>query len=99
MYIITNCTDQGSYTPSKANTYEEAYAWMIECTAANFRSAYGYGLEDDGKNPDKMSDTEIIEWAKENMCDYAFEFGNHHSKILYADSSFNEMRIYNLDEI
>lgn len=92
MYIITNTTNIGEYTPSKADTYEEAKAWVIECTSRNIRTWKGNELPSEN-----MTDKEVIEWAKENVND--FEYVEDSSYIEYEDGSFNRMTIYNTDEI
>ena len=100
MFIITNCTQEGNYTPSKADTYEEAYAWMVECTAENIRAGYGHDIEDEtGISANDMSDSDIIDWAEENMDGYDFSMDKFNSTIVYTDGNFNEMKIFNLDEI
>ena len=46
MFIITNTTFGGEYTPSKANTLEEAKAWLLECTANNIRNYADQEIEE-----------------------------------------------------
>ena len=94
MYIITNTTATGEYTPSKANTLEEAKAWLLECTAYNIRAWQG----DELPSVD-MTDEEVIEWAKDNLVESEFKFTEDSSYIEYDDGSYNRMQIYNLDEI
>lgn len=91
MYIITNSTLCGDYTPSTADTLEEARAWMQECTAENIRSSL------EGDLCCGMTDAEIIAWAKDNL-EY-FEFDEMHSYIQYNDDSYNLMHIYNVDDL
>lgn len=93
MYIITNSTKMNEYTPSKTSTLTEARTWMCSCTADNIRSYMNHEYEE----LNAMTDTQVIEWAKENLND--FEFSEQHSLIVYADEeSYNLMNIYNLDE-
>lgn len=100
MFIITNCTDSGNYTPSKADTYKDAFAWMVECTADNIRSAYHYEIEEDtGKSVDELSVDDIIDWAKDNLDGYIFDIDDEKSYIEYSDGSFNEMKIFDLTKI
>ena len=89
MYIITNSYEGGEYTPSYANSYEEALAWMKECTAGNIRDA-----NDQCEN---MSDDEVVEWANANSP--AFEFDDVHSYIEYSWGSYQLMNIYNFGYI
>ena len=41
MYIITNTTSEGEYTPSKAATFEEAQDFMYETTIENYAPRQG----------------------------------------------------------
>lgn len=93
MFIITNTTNGGEYTPSKAKTLAEAKKWLCECTADNIRS----WKEDEEEALSDMSDKEVIKWAKENLSD--FSFTPYSSEIWYDDESYNIMHIYNLDDI
>ncbi len=97
MYIITNTCLNGEYTPSKAETLEEARAWLFECTADNIRvwKADRYPELND------MSDKEVLDWAEEKAEDglIDFSFSNDGSEIYYGDDSYNIMNIYNIDEI
>ena len=100
MFIITNCTDTGNYTPSKADTYEDAYAWMVECTAENIKKAYGYDIEEEtGKKPDELSVDDVIDWAEDNLDGYIFSIDDEKSYVEYSDGSFNEMKIFDLTKI
>lgn len=93
MYIVTNTTMGGEYTPSKAETLEEARQWLLECTANNIR----IWKEDKEESLSDMTNEEVIEWAKKNLSDFSFSPDN--SEIWYDDESYNIMNIYNLDEI
>ena len=97
MYIITNTCLNGEYTPSKANTLEEAQAWLVECTADNIRA----WKESKYKELADMTDEEVIEWAEDKAEDglIDFCFSKYGSEIYYGDDSYNIMNIYNLDEI
>lgn len=96
MYIITNTCLNGEYTPSKANTLEEARKWLYECTANNIRA---WGCEYPELN--NMSNKEVLEWADDKAEDgeLDFCFSEDGSEIYYGDDSYNIMNIYNLDEI
>lgn len=100
MFIITNCTDRGNYTPSKADTYEDAYIWMVECTAENIKMAYSHDIEEEtGKKPDELSVDDVIDWAEYNLDGYIFSIDNEKSYVEYSDGSFNEMKIFDLTKI
>ena len=92
MFIITNTTMGGEYTPSKANTFEEAKAWLFECTANNIPA----WQEGEHEELSDMSDVEILEWASENL---DVKFNDWGSEIWYDDDSYNIMNIYDLDKI
>lgn len=90
MYIVTNCTPQGNYTPVVTETLEEAKAWMVECTAGNIRAAYGNGRTD----LFTMTDEEVLAWAEENAdCNIYDE----QTEIYYGDDAFNIMEIFEVE--
>ena len=92
MFIVTNFTDTGEYTPSKLNTMEEATNWLYECTANNIRSWKGEKLP-----RTDMSNEEVLEWANDNLDGFEYdEYGTH---IEYGDGAFQEMNVYDLDNI
>lgn len=97
MFIITNTTMGGEYTPSKAETFEEARAWLLECTANNIRAWEGCEYPE----LNDMNNEEVLEWAEEKAEDglIDFCFSNDSSEIYYGDDSYNIMNIYNLDEL
>ena len=97
MYIITNTCLNGEYTPSKANTLEEARAWLFECTANNIRVWKG----NEYPELNDMSDEEVLEWAEGKAEDgeIDFSYSNDSSEIYYDDDSYNIMNIYDLDKI
>ena len=98
MFIITNTCSNGEYTPSKANTLEEAKEWLKRCTVDNLISWQSDKIEEYwGKEIDEITDDEIIEWAKEELED--FIFNENESRIYYNDNSYNIMKIYDLDKI
>ena len=91
MFIITNTTHGKEYTPSKATTFEEAKAWLFECTAKNIRA---YVKEDIFAD---MSDAEVLERAESNLDGFSYsEWG---TELWYDDNSYNIMNIYDLDKI
>lgn len=87
MYIITNTCLNGEYSLSKAETLEEAKAWLKKCTVDNIRQY---------KFLNNMSDDEVIEWAKCNLNDFEFNEDGMHSAINYDDNSYNIMNIYDI---
>ena len=97
MFIITNTTNGGEYTPSKANTLEEARAWLFECTANNIRAWKGCEYPE----LDNMTDEKVIDWGKEKAKEgeIDFSFSKDSSEIYYDDDSYNIMNIYDLDKL
>ena len=97
MFIITNICQGGEYTPSKANTLEEARAWMLECTANNIR----VWKQREYPELTDMSNEDIIKWAEDKAENGSidFTFGKDSSEIYYDDESYNIMNIYDLDKI
>ena len=91
MYIITNTCLNGEYTPSKAETLEEAKAWLKKCTVDNIR-----GWKNGYKFLKDLSDDGVIEWAKCCLNDFEFDEDEMHSAIYYDDESYNIMNIYDI---
>lgn len=89
MYIITNTCLNGEYTPSKAETLEEAKAWLKKCTVDNIR-----GWKNGYKFLKDMSDDGVIEWAKCSLNDFEFDEDGMHSAVHYDDESYNIMNIH-----
>lgn len=108
MFIITNTTDIGEYTPSKTETFEEAQNFMYETTVNN----YVAGVRDFSEFA-KDTNTERCESYEElkqknllkTFLDWMSKDGTgscyseKSTTVVYADSTFNKMTIYNLDEI
>ena len=84
MFIITNCTQYGNYTPSVVETKEEAVEWMRECTKNNILAAN----DDIDEN---LSDDEIFKYAEDNM---NFKIYENESKLYYPDGNYNIMQIF-----
>ena len=97
MFIITNTTCGGEYTPSKANTFEEAKAWLFECTANNIRAWKGIVYPE----LNDMSNEEVLKWAEEQSenGEIDFYFSGDSSEIHYDNNSYNIMNIYDLNKI
>lgn len=101
MYIVTNTTLGGEFTPSKADTMEEAIEWLYETSINNFLT--GYSEEIQTNLPSSYE--EIIKEGK--LEDIITIINNtedciickNHSCITYVGGSYNIMNIYNIDEI
>lgn len=107
MYIITNTTPTGEYTPSKAETFEEAQDFMYETTINNFIASGATFLSfSEWTDTDECSSyTELkekglvkqfLDWMTESSDN---EYTEISTAVYYNDDSFNKMHIYNLDEI
>lgn len=97
MFVITNTTPEGEYSPSTAKTIEEAREWMYECTSENIL-AYTVGHimnEEEYSELKKKSNKEICEWAKEKS-DLDFEMSEMSTKLYYGDDSYNIMEIHDI---
>lgn len=92
MYIITNTTSTGEYTPIKAKSLKKSKKIMLEMMADNIR-----GYRSDVAKLEKMSDKKVVKWAKKHLED--FIFNDKESFISYDDETFNKMQIYNLKEL
>lgn len=107
MYIITNTTSEGEYTPSKADTFEEAKEFMLETTIENYVAgnadfsdfADETGTEeccDYEELKEKGLVKQFLDWMVKNNDG---EYTETSTAVYYGDDSFNKMHIYNLDEI
>lgn len=106
MYIITNKTPDGEYTPSVTNNKEEAINWLRECSINNYVAAFGpfefHGLV--------LKDNVYEELVKEGLVEEFIDFinkdlgktescssiDNESSLILYTDETYNNMTIYEI---
>lgn len=91
LYVVTNRTNDGVYTPSLFTDLDSAKQWILECTVDNLKGAYNCLL---GKD-----DNDIIEWAKNKAADGTldFEFIDTESYIGYTDGSCNHMQLFEYD--
>ena len=100
MFVITVVTKDADVSLGKASTYEKAYAFMIRETAYNLRIACKDEFDADTKptSPWEFSDTEMIEWAKEN-CPTHFGISDTHSYVEFWDRDFISMEIFDMDKL
>lgn len=89
MFIITNCTPEGNYTPTVVKTKIEAINWMTSCTKNNI-------IASSDKFNEPVSINEVFEWAKNNM---DFKISDEESKLYYSDGSYNIMQIFEFPSI
>lgn len=107
MFIITNTTPDGEYTPSKAETFEEAQDFMLETTIENYTAGNAdfSDFADETETEECSTYAELkekglvkrfLDWMVENNDG---EYTETSTAVYYGDDSFNKMNIYNLDEI
>lgn len=89
MFIVTNATPNGNYTPSVFAKREDAENWMYECTADNLRT-----LIDNIPNELEEDDKATCEWCMLNVEDVDIEITDNRTQIYYSDDSFNIMEIF-----
>ena len=111
MYIITNVTDCGEYTPSKAETFDEAVDFMVGTTINNYINGVGevsdfaeeVGISEDFSYEElKEKDlvNEFLNWAESvGGLNFSINEDDAHSRVTYDDDTFNLMHVYNLDKI
>ena len=96
MFIIISYSENGLYTPVKANTYEEAYQWMFKRTANRVRDEYECEFDEDSEvHIFEMTDDEVIQWAKDNI--RGFSITDKTSYLNKGDGTFKASNIFNLD--
>lgn len=107
LYIITNTTSTGQYTPSKAESFAEAQDFMFRTTVTNYLCAYPEDLntfcDDKPVHCEDYDDlvkysliTQFLDWAVEQG---RLEYSCKSAIVYYSDDTFNDMHIYDVDEI
>lgn len=98
MYIVTNSTPEGNYTPSTFTNKDDAIKWMKECSAYNIKAAFDYELEEEFGEEIYNEDFDIdgniehiLEYAKENL---DVEISEDKIEIYYADDSYNILQLF-----
>lgn len=87
LYIVTNCTMTGNYTPSLFDTLEDAKQWMYELTALNLSECVNI--------PKGLSYKEMCEWYKNNPKPHIdFDMHEDMTSIYYPDTNYNIMQIF-----
>lgn len=104
MYVITNRTPDGEYTPTITNSKEEAIDWLRECSINNYVAAYGpleFGnmiLKYDAYDYlVKAGLVEaFIEFINEDVAETesCSKIDDESSIIWYMDETYNNMTIY-----
>lgn len=97
IYIITNTTQIGNYTPSVFTKKENAVQWLKELAVENIKSAYedelkeGFGEDDFDVNGNIER---ILEYASENL---DVEISDSKIEIYYADDSYNILQLFEVE--
>lgn len=99
VYIVTNSTLTGDYTPYVTKSEEDARDWLYECSINNFISSRAPYLVKIGGNTfesyDEIKDAGLIEEMKEIINKSgSSEIDDNSSYIEYGDDSFNRMHIF-----
>ena len=89
MYIVTNCTPTGNYTPSIFVHKKDAVDWIHECTAGNIKAIVN------DKDFSNMSNLEICEWGRDHL---NVELSELRTAVHYVDYSYNIMEIFEVKE-
>lgn len=98
MFIIISYSENGLYTPVKANTYEEAYQWMLKRTANRIKDEYECEFDVDSEiHIWEMTDEEIIQWAKDNVRNFAITETT--SYLNPGNGTFRASQIFCLDKL
>ena len=92
MFIVTNATPVGNYTPSVFTNFEDAQSWMYECTASNLRTCCN-NIPKDLEEDDKAT----CEWCAMNIESMDIEVMDDETSIYYSDDSFNIMEIFEVE--
>ena len=93
VFVVTNCTATGNYTPSIFTSEEKAKGWIIELAAGLIRSCALKELPD-------ISDEDLILWAsKDDDAPGWTEISVSENKffIKYGDENFNEVCLHELE--
>lgn len=111
MYIITNVTSAGEYTPSKAETFDEAVNFMVETTIENYLAGVGDVAEfaemsglSEGFSYKELEEKgltiEFLRWAqKVGGLNFFINEDIAYSRVTYDDDSFNLMHVYDVDKL
>lgn len=109
MFIITNTIEGSEYTPSRAETMEEAFNWMRECTLDNVFKGWPdlaqQFIEDHNLKGDNLLQALVDNDAVDDFIEFLHEQGiqvsleKTSSLVVYDDDNYNLMNIYNCDEL
>lgn len=105
MYIVTNATVEGNYTPSIFKSFNEAQKWMIECAASNILRAFSKELDNviysdvkdlERRTKDKYEEARnILSFAALNIDGVKIQ----KDKIVidYSDGNFNILELFEVE--
>lgn len=102
IYIVTNTTPTGNYTPSIFTKATKAYKWMKELAVENIKAAYEDELKEEFEDLYGSDDLEfegseeaILEFADENLDDV--KIYTDEIDIYYGDDSFNIIQLFEVE--
>ena len=96
IYVVTNTTPIGSYTPSVFTKKENAVQWRKECAADNIYSAYEDELKEGFDDLEFERSTEaILEFADRELDEV--EIHSNEIDIYYADDSYNILQLFEVE--
>lgn len=93
VYVVTNCTAGGNYTPSIFTSEEKAKGWIVELTVNLIRDCAKKDLY-------FMSDDEVLSWAisvEEDERWAELNFNESRFFIEYEDENFNKVKLHELE--
>lgn len=93
IYVVTNCTAEGNYTPSIFTSEEKARGWVVELAVNLIRNCAKKDLY-------FMSDEEVLNWAisvEEDERWAELNFNESKFFIEYEDENFNKVELHELE--
>lgn len=93
VYVVTNCTAGGNYTPSIFTSEEKAKGWIVELAVNLIRDCAKKDLY-------FMSDDEVLSWAisvEEDERWAELNFNESRFFIEYEDENFNKVKLHELE--
>ena len=89
MFIVTNCTPTGNYTPNVFKEMKDAIDWIYECTANNIKACTDKDLSN-------MTNIEVCH-AAEYFMDCKISL--YRTELYYSDDTYNIMELFEVGDI
>lgn len=95
IYVVTNRTESGEYTPCVCNTLSEAQKWVKELTVTNIRSWIGSRVNAYGwLSPEAYDDDDkLLEYSKEYL---GLEYSELGSCLNYSADEYQDVTVYKM---